>query len=74
MMDWQPIESAPKDDIVLAFCPGHGAVVVEQWYGRWADKQEICDPKRGDFLSGALSANLTRLEPTHWIAIPKPPK
>ena len=34
---WQPIETAPVNSLILAFCPGVGQVVAEMWCGDWTD-------------------------------------
>jgi hypothetical protein len=63
MMDWQPIESAPKDKPVLVYCPGNHrselVLLAEQvtHSRRWVifiDGQEVV--------------------PTHWQPLPEPPK
>lgn len=68
MSDWQPIETAPEDVVVLVydprwsspltgifyeFPPGSGA----HWHYTW-DQQELYG----------------RLRPTHWQPLPEPPK
>jgi hypothetical protein len=57
-MDWQPIETAPKDDEtwVLAFNGDEYAVCI--WTGEyWSDNEYMMRP-----------------QPTHWMPLPEPPK
>lgn len=62
-MNWQPIETAPKDakDGVLGWVPhyyqGRGGVAVICWVnGRW------------------LNNRMTKAEPTHWMSLPGAPQ
>jgi hypothetical protein len=71
-MNWQPIETAPKDGtLVLLYFPGgcfsnDGNVCVgfwstdgsDDWFSRECDSNSMTE--LGDF-------------PTHWMPIPEPP-
>jgi hypothetical protein len=61
MMEWQPIETAPKDGTwVLVIDETDGAVEIAQWsvfFGRWK-------------LNGY---GLFFDNPTYWIPLPSPP-
>lgn len=62
MIDWQPIETAPKDGVsILAFHPSPytgGRIATMIWDGTgW----------RADIHS------FVKLRPTHWMPLPKPP-
>lgn len=62
MVEWQPIETAPKDGRkVLVWHPGFGLdYLVMYWLeGDWRE------PKDGARLKSP---------PTHWAAVPPPPK
>ena len=58
MSDWQPIETAPKETIVLVFDPDEGVVTGSLWFSEWA-------------LDPGTRADL--LHPTHWMPLPAPP-
>jgi hypothetical protein len=62
--NWYPIETAPKDKILLGFwkhlTSGEGRCSVIQWLGSaW------CSP---DDMEG------DELPVTHWMSLPEPPK
>jgi hypothetical protein len=62
-MEWQEIETAPKDAAVLVYAPHtyEGAFAVAVWYFEgWA----ACWPVLGEHLGFA---------PTHWMPLPVPP-
>lgn len=64
-MEWQPIETAPKDGTqILVFMPtyfqGKGGMQVCVWMN-WSDA-----PGWYSHVSG-------RHEPTHWMRLPEPP-
>jgi hypothetical protein len=74
MMDWQPIETVPKDTgeafLLCEYDPGEGwctlypfaDVVVGWWdHGEWRDHGDIgCN-------------GLAEFEPTHWMPLPPQP-
>jgi hypothetical protein len=61
-MEWQPIETAPRDaSIVIVYCAFCDLVNAaywggEVWYWVWSDPPE------------------TDCHPTHWMPLPDPPK
>jgi hypothetical protein len=60
-MNWQPIETAPKDGTrVMVFCPDRGVMEARfnQTYGRWGD------PVYSEW----------DCEPTHWMPLPPAPE
>lgn len=62
-MDWQPIESAPRDGTtVLLFAPGWDAPKTGWTYGK--DEWQDCpySVARADYA------------PTHWQPLPPPPQ
>ena len=64
-MDWQPIETAPKDGTAVLVSEGRFCSCVEwnEEFDWWA----VDDNKLGPFrLRGAA--------PTHWQPLPNPPK
>jgi Protein of unknown function (DUF551) len=62
MMDWQPIETAPRGEMFIYYWPRDGKRAIGLAYlakdGGWRDSE-------GNWK--------TRLEPTHWMPIPAPP-
>jgi hypothetical protein len=70
-MDWQPIETAPKDGRgILLFADG------EVWLGRWgysepsgsyAEEKEWVTPSEGPGYNSQIE------NPTHWMPLPTPP-
>jgi len=60
-MEWQPIETAPKDENIL----GHedGAVTVLYW-------DELQAGWRYPYKGGSR----TKWFPTHWMPLPPPPQ
>ena len=57
-MDWQPIETAPKDGTRVIVLEGDGDVSLADFYdGRW-------------FYSVAHDE---MFDPTHWMPLPDPP-
>lgn len=63
MSEWQPIETAPKMQTVLLFCP-HEHYEKAICIGRfWIGDGNWKKTPHGKYLS-----------PTHWMPIPEPPK
>ena len=83
MTDWQPIETAPKDEWILVyqahgqhggmvFTGGHCYVVKwaygnEFWYDKSSNILEIQDMK--DHATTYFTC-----VPTHWMPLPEPPE
>lgn len=73
-MDWQPIETAPKDGTtVLLFSNKNGLNWNVVGYGFWEGGEDI--------ISGWISfgftepaGNLGLAAPSHWMPLPAPPK
>jgi hypothetical protein len=64
-MDWQPIQSAPKDGTYILLT----AFVINRWRvgeGRWFDDEDHPDDP-------GLWSNFGHWEPTHWAPMPDPP-
>lgn len=71
-MDWQPIETAPKDGrTILVFDDGEVVTVKwrydDRWGGAWGSEDYIQD---GSIYDDALIAH----SPTHWMPLPDPPQ
>lgn len=78
-MDWQPIETAPKDGTrIFLFFPEWRHSVQP---GHWLDSKEIRYGKiyreSAQWIvegSAFFSIHERKLEPTHWMPLPDPPK
>ena len=74
-MDWQPIESAPKDGTpVLLFDPvfqRHIGSFVEEWY----KTEYVPEHRTYTRQKWVCWSNRTNLDfkPTHWMPLPEPP-
>lgn len=72
MSEWQPIETAPKDErAILVFDTDYGVVTAkwrydDQWGGVWGSENYIQD---GSIYDDALIAH----KATHWMPLPDPP-
>lgn len=68
-MEWQPIETAPKDGTVILLAePNHdGSFCIAT--GRWVEPY-IKPPYWGDGLTDDLLMD----GPTHWSPLPEAPK
>lgn len=71
MSDWQPIETAPKNErlALLGYAPGHGVVMLYRsvWgggTGYWYYKRE------NDYREMIAE----EIEPTHWMPLPDKPE
>lgn len=76
MMEWQPIEIAPKDQRILLYRP----TTVSNWakivIGQYEDDEYAVRPK--PFWSHDLESLTGKKEaranhPTHWMPLPEPP-
>lgn len=75
MSEWQPIESAPKDetDILLFFPDGYWSTGSEYAVGFWGS---VGEPDAGWYHGEADSTSMTAFgsHPSHWAPLPLPPK
>jgi hypothetical protein len=62
-MNWQPIETAPKDKWVLVYEPDWPHLMVAKW---------VCD-NMWKYARENGGVYLTCC-PTHWMQLPEPPK
>lgn len=72
IMDWQPIETAPKDgSYVLLFFPVRGVM-----RGRWNNDAYATKPRpywRHDLEPLYGTREVRKYQPTHWMPLPPPP-
>ena len=57
-MEWQPIETAPKDGTAILIREARCSGIAVQYFAGW--KYE--------------NGSICYLEPTHWMPLPPPPK
>ncbi len=82
MSEWQPIETAPKDETLFIACDAGLWVFLCAWWplknpaiANWVK----CDG-RGDgevhimYLGEEDGSPAWWMEPTHWMPLPEPPK
>jgi len=74
MMEWQPIETAPKDgSVVLLY---RGLNVVAGWFVRGADYEWyfVDDTRLDEHENIDPNAYVRDFPPTHWMPLPPPPE
>ena len=71
-MEWQPIDTAPRDGTsVLLFLPT-GAQTVGCWD---PDFDDLDEPGWTDYTVESWAyEEVVRLYPTHWMPLPTPPE
>jgi hypothetical protein len=57
-MEWQPIETAPKEELILAYAGGMMRLVM------W---------ENGGLVQVGATIEQGWFEPTHWMPLPAPP-
>ena len=82
-MEWQPIETAPNDGMIVVYCPpedakfeffeGEGTEMVDDPKPAFVGCAQWCEDECefaifSFFWPGDLS------QPTHWMPIPDPPE
>lgn len=68
-MDWQPIETAPKDGTHILVYPAlMGVPLVASWKSKSDDFDYI------GFWRNPMTEKAVPYMPTHWMPIPKPPQ
>lgn len=60
-MDWQPIDTAPRD-----------GTRVLLWYPAWIQHVFTAEFEHGNWQTGVWYSN--RAKPTHWMLLPSPPE
>lgn len=70
-MDWQPIETAPKDGTpILCYAPQRQAHWVSVYVVKWSDPDE----DDGTGWVEAAGEEWGRWNATHWMPLPAPPQ
>lgn len=69
-MDWQPIETAPKDGThIIALRPTDPPHVESMYWARYEDAD-----RDGDWHWSYDGDSPREGSPTHWMPLPPPPK
>ncbi len=64
-MEWQPIETAPKDGTTILICkPG----MKTPWMAKWEEMRRAPD------RWSAIGLGRCPFDPTHWMPLPSPPE
>ena len=64
-MEWQPIETAPKNgEWVLLYFPHYAKSSVGKWRS----------PSPEYYQHWCIEGGVTPYDPTHWMPLPQPPK
>lgn len=83
MMEWKPIETAPKDGTELLLWRADSGVILARWIApcdfltdeeiekNHADDSEEPDWFHADYVQGG---RITDGAPTHWMPLPEPPQ
>lgn len=69
MTDWQPIETAPKDENILLFDGD-----IHEGYWDEVDYDEFRDVRIMGWVYGSANIDPTNFSPTHWRPVPPPPR
>ena len=64
-MEWRPIETAPKDELILASVNGEVRLVS------WGKTSHV--PMYGFCLADQGMEEYDMCSPTHWMPLPPPP-
>jgi hypothetical protein len=69
-MEWQPIETAPKDGTpLLLFIDGESELADRMTTGRWnSGRWELCQ------VGGYAEDSEVWTDPTAWMPLPPPPE
>lgn len=71
MMEWQPIETAPKDGTELILFDE--MVCIGSWRNDWNFQDEPKQWFDNTFDDYSCGYGSTPLKPTHWMPLPEPP-
>lgn len=76
MSEWQPIETAPKDDtFVLLATPTSRVALYGFWDGKqynFCDEPEWSEAMQEDYF--LMNSWREGRGPTHWMPLPSPPQ
>ena len=86
MSEWQPIETAPENVLILVFAPiGDGEIIIDKF--RWVEYYEDTVESVSHHKDGSRRRIITEtkvrerdwdsgagLHATHWLPLPAPPE
>ena len=82
-MEWQPIETAPKDGVIIVYCPsedakfeyfeGEGEEMVDDPKPAFIGCAEWCEDEC-EFVIFSFHWLSYTSQPTHWMPLPPPPE
>ncbi len=89
-LTWKAIETAPKDQPILMWLAGPGSrhypvenvfpdldrIAIGFWvHGHWCSVElEDCGGMGGEMTGWMAEWQQIRVNPTHWMPLPEPPK
>jgi hypothetical protein len=68
LMEWQPIETAPKDGTTVIVCRRAGKSRWRMWH-----PDEVWSDTWGRIRDDEYNWQFAMEDPTHWIPLPEPP-
>lgn len=71
-MEWQPIETAPRDGTEILVTSEYGDVSVVRWLHN--DWQGMCDGEPSIAAQGDTYTDYHHPFCSHWMPLPEPPK
>lgn len=73
LVQWRPIETAPKDVFIFLYCPEDGS----RWLAKWQDRRWHGVDDMGLTRAGASAGDpdvVTGWFVSHWMPLPPPPR
>jgi hypothetical protein len=71
-LEWQPIETAPKDGTYLLLNTRYSEIVIG-WFGKDLNIENYNGWLYGDGDGYSTGYYYNPINPTHWMPLPKPP-
>jgi hypothetical protein len=72
-MEWQPIETAPKDGSLI-LCGNKMEIAIASWStSAWVSKKQD-DGSYGAWLVFDARSDSETISPSHWMPLPDPPQ
>jgi hypothetical protein len=72
-LEWQPIETAPKDGTYLLLNTRYSEIVIG-WFGKDLNIENYNGWLYGDGDGYSTGYYYNPINPTHWMPLPKPPQ
>ena len=68
-MEWQPIETAPKDGTVIELLGENGKIDIGEWH-EWSEHFDKTANGIGEDVTGEFSTEYGEGPHTHWRTLP----